>query len=455
MGRGFRIAGIGIEGFKGFTTRQAVELRNRHMFLLGRNGHGKSSVIEAIRWGLFGSTNRPGDIVANTDYGKRCRVEISLLRDGKEWQLRRTLVRGASGGSDARLFDATGQERRIGDIMPHLDSLDAGEGTHIIFAPQSTRLKRQPEDLKPFERTVYNHLGLTPASALLGQIKGFQSELQEEEETLDGRVSELRKRVEGRIHALTDERSVMLTSPPWGEEKAPTITESEAKARRVIAKVADAGDEPPVDGASVHALIQTAELALENRSAEQGATLEEKLELASARLGQLQALRDGVREFREKGAATVAARSALADTLGGNSLEDLRRATAERRCQAETATLRGELAATAIEVLRREGQSESVSCPLCGQDHDRDGLESKLETRGREPRKELDALRVAERVLEDAEEQTSVVSDRETSEAELREKLATALTAIQGLSDRSVAELDDATLEHEIASTLR
>ena len=452
MGSGFRIAGIGIEGFKGFTTRQAVELRNRHMFLLGRNGNGKSSVVEAIRWGLFGSTNRPGDIVANTDYGKRCRVEISLLRDGKKWQLRRTLTRGASGGSDARLFDETGQERRIGDIMPHLDSLDAGEGTHIIFAPQSTPLKRQPEDLKPFERTVYNHLGLTPARALLGQVEGFRSELQEDEETLDGRVSELRKRVEGRIHALTDERSVMLTSPPWGEEKAPTMTESEAKARRVIAKVADASDEPPADGASVHALIQTAELALENRSAEQGATLKENLELASARLGQLQALLDDVRELREKEAATVAARSALADTLGGKSLEDLRRATAERRCQAETTTLRGELAATAIEVMRREAQSESVSCPLCGQDHDRVGLESKLEARGREPRRELDALRVEERVLRDAEEQTSAVSDRERFEAELRDKLATELTTIEGLSDWSVGELDDATLEREIGT---
>ena len=87
--------------------------------------------------------------MANSEYGKRCRVEISLLRNGKEWKLRRTLIRGASGGSDPRLLDETGQERRISDIMPQLDSLDAGEGTHIIFAPQSAPLKRQPEDLKP------------------------------------------------------------------------------------------------------------------------------------------------------------------------------------------------------------------------------------------------------------------------------------------------------------------
>ena len=131
MSDGFRIGRIGIEGFKGFTKPQEVDLRNRHVFLLGRNGNGKSSVIEAIRWGLFGSTNRPNDIVANSEYGQRCQVEISLLRDGNEWQLRRTLIRGASGGSHTKLLDETGQERRISDIMPQLDSLDAGEGTHI------------------------------------------------------------------------------------------------------------------------------------------------------------------------------------------------------------------------------------------------------------------------------------------------------------------------------------
>ena len=451
MGDGFRIARIGIEGFKGFTARRDVDLRNRHVFLLGRNGNGKSSVIEAIRWGLFGSTGRPGDIVANSDYATRCRVEVSLLRDGKEWQLRRTLIRGASGGSDARLLDETGEERRISDIMPQLDSLDAGEGTHIIFAPQSTPLKRQPEDLKPFERTVYTHLGLTPARALMGHMEDFLSELRDEEETLDEDVSELRKRVDGRIASLEAERSVMLTAPPWGEGIAPTMIESEVKARQLVERVADAGDQPPPDGASVGALIQAAELALESRSAEQQATLQEKLELARARLGQLQELRDGLGELRGKEAATASARSELADTLEGKSVEDLRWDAEERRRQADTVALKIELAAKAIEVMRRE--VESQACPICGQEQDGPKLESMLETRCQEPREdELDGLRKAERVLGEAEAQASVVGESERIETEHRERLASALKTIAGLSDRSIEELDDAGLEPEATS---
>lgn len=55
MAKGFSVESIAIEGFKGFTTRQEINFEGRHVFLLGQNGNGKSSIIEAVRWGLFGS----------------------------------------------------------------------------------------------------------------------------------------------------------------------------------------------------------------------------------------------------------------------------------------------------------------------------------------------------------------------------------------------------------------
>ena len=65
---GFRIQTVAIEGFKGFTARQVIDFEGRHVFLLGKNGNGKSSIVEAVRWGLFGSTGRRNEIVANRDY---------------------------------------------------------------------------------------------------------------------------------------------------------------------------------------------------------------------------------------------------------------------------------------------------------------------------------------------------------------------------------------------------
>ena len=99
MPHGFRVQTIAIEGFKGFTTRQTIKFDGHHVFLLGKNGNGKSSIIEAVRWGLFGSAGRPNEVVANQDYSGYCRVEITLVRDGKVWNLRRTLNRGTTGGA--------------------------------------------------------------------------------------------------------------------------------------------------------------------------------------------------------------------------------------------------------------------------------------------------------------------------------------------------------------------
>ena len=142
MARGFSVQGVDIEGFKGFASPKAIDFRGRHVFLLGQNGNGKSSIVEAVRWGLFGSAYRPNEVVKNQHYSGACRVTIKLIRDGELWTLRRTLNLGTGSSSDPILTDQHGNRRFMRDIMPQLDSVDAGEGTHIIFAPQSAPLRR-------------------------------------------------------------------------------------------------------------------------------------------------------------------------------------------------------------------------------------------------------------------------------------------------------------------------
>ena len=170
-------------------------------------------------------------------YGGRCRVEMSLARGGKEWRLRRLLTYGASGGSDAALFDKDGQEHHIRAVLPQMDSLDAGEGTHIIFAPQSAPLRRQPEDLTPFERTVFGHLGLTHARAMLGHLKTSVAEQTDEEDVLGQRLSEVRKRVDRRFAELERQRGRILESPPWEGDRPPSTAETERKAKELIQKI--------------------------------------------------------------------------------------------------------------------------------------------------------------------------------------------------------------------------
>ena len=199
MPRGFRVQSVEIEGFKGFASPKHIEFKGRHVFLLGRNGNGKSSVVEAVRWGLFGSMFRPNEVIKNQRYPGSCRVTIELTRDGEPWTLCRTLNLGANSTSEYVLTDQLGNRRQRREIMPEIDTLDTGEGAHIIFSPQSAPLQRQPEDLDPFERTVFNYLGLTHPRALLSNIDEFLEEQSSVEEELGDELTDARQSIDEQI----------------------------------------------------------------------------------------------------------------------------------------------------------------------------------------------------------------------------------------------------------------
>ena len=51
----FRIDSLAVERFKAFGVPQEIMLAKTHCFMFGANVRGKSSIVEAIRWGLIGS----------------------------------------------------------------------------------------------------------------------------------------------------------------------------------------------------------------------------------------------------------------------------------------------------------------------------------------------------------------------------------------------------------------
>ena len=374
MTEGFRIGRITVEGFKGFTQPKEIDLRNRHVFLLGRNGNGKSSVIEAIRWGLFGSTGRPNDIVANRGYGGRCRVEMSLARAGKEWRLRRLLTYGASGGSDAALFDEDGKEHLIRAVLPQMDSLDAGEGTHIIFAPQSAPLRRQPEDLTPFERTVFGHLGLTHARAMSGHLKTSVAEQADEEAILDQRLSAVRKQVDGRVAELERQRGRILASPPWDGNLPPSTSETERKAKELIQEIRTSGSGMDLGQLSLGALVDEVERALEERIGQDRTPLDEELEQLDDELTRLEKIRGGHENVVAKRKDLKREGEWLDRALDGVSMDELQERVETRRREASTLVLRHRLGETAVELLDRTEGNGLVPCPICETGREMDEL---------------------------------------------------------------------------------
>ena len=62
----------------------------------GENGLGKTSVVEAIRWCLFGLASRRGGTIKNQFYGGACIVELTLQAPDGIWSFQRRLSQ--SGG---------------------------------------------------------------------------------------------------------------------------------------------------------------------------------------------------------------------------------------------------------------------------------------------------------------------------------------------------------------------
>lgn len=377
MPGGFRIQSVAIEGFKGFTARQVIDLDGRHAFLLGHNGNGKSSIVEAIRWGLFGSTGRPNEVVANRGYSSGCRVELDLLREGRRWSLRRTLQRGVRGGSDPVLRDENGQVHPVGEIMPQLESADAGEGMHIIFAPQGTAFRRQPEDLLPFERTVFRYLGLTSPRAFLDQLRDFVREQEVVENNLGQQITEAASVIDKRISELDNERGIIVGASPWGGTRVPTMAESENKIRSLIAEITGRQPDDSLSRASLDALIEDAEDALKAKRSQDQGSLRDEVRYNEERLSSLDELQAAYEGIRERQARSQAVKSRLDEVLSGMSMDELRGHIAQVQAEKDARDLRRKIVDEVVSLVSRDDNDIAV-CPVCETEHNREKLTARL-----------------------------------------------------------------------------
>ena len=378
MPHGFRVQTIAIEGFKGFTTRQTIKFDGHHVFLLGKNGNGKSSIIEAVRWGLFGSAGRPNEVVANQDYSGYCRVEITLVRDGKVWNLRRTLNRGTTGGAPADLTDESGVVHSIREIMPQLDSVDAGEGMHIIFAPQSAPLQRQPSDLTAFERTVFNHLGLTHPRALLSHLNDFLEIQRIAESNWGEKLTDARTKIDRRAKDVQRSINEIRASPPWGRGRAPTLGQSENKVRDLLKEVTGSPPEESLRGVSLEALIGSLESALESKQIQDRESLEKHATAFQARGQRVKDLRNAENILNEQHNIISDLQKEIDELLEGSTKDDLRDKVEGAKVEAEAEALKAGMTRDALTLFNQD-DDEYVNCPVCESKHERQSLKSALQ----------------------------------------------------------------------------
>ena len=443
MATGFSVQSVEIEGFKGFASPQAIDFRSRHVFLLGRNGNGKSSIVEAVRWGLFGSAYRPNEVVKNQHYSGECRVTVKLIRDGELWTLRRTLNLGTGSSSEPILTDRHGNRRPIREVMPQLDSVDAGEGTHIIFAPQSAPLRRQPEDLDPFERTVFNYLGLTHPRALLSNLEEFLEDQTEAEHELAEELTDARKNIDGQITEEQTRRSNILNAPPWGTGPAPSIAASEQKVRRFIEEISGKPPGDDLEGSSLEALVESAERSLgESRTQDQG-SLEKEAEVLAKSRGRLEELRSAQTHIKTQESTVQSTKCKLEAVYDGQTSDELQQKLADAKFEATTEFIKGRIVRDAIDLIGRD-ESEDVPCPICDSHQDRQVLESTLQGAATQSDDSTSSIVAAlESRLQESEELERLLETEEAQLGLLHDKATGAAALVDDEDEVRLVEADD------------
>lgn len=457
-----------LEGFASFRDRVEVNLEGAELFVLsGPTGAGKSSLIDAMVFALYGSVPRYDDrrLVAPviTQGHQQARVRFTFDLDGERYSATRVVRRTPSGGAstkEARLERAADQEVLAGNAdelttaVEQLIGLSFDHFTRTVVLPQgdfqeflhARPRERQELLVQLLDLDVYGQVaqranqrakdaGATAEalrSRLESDLVGATPEaLAEVEQRLDavgrleGRCNELRpvleraeesgRRARERQRAATD-RLAVVRDVAIPDQVAPLAQELAAAARAV--------DEAK----------RTCERITEEREAVEAAAAEHPpVEVLRAVLDEYQhqvELTGQLDAAREEAAAADTAVDAAAEALE----------TAERVAR-ETATALRELEHRHLAHSLREGLETGSDCPVCERTIDEvpaGGPPADLARARTEEEASAAALEQARNAVDQARRRATAASTTLTNKSTELEKVATKLSRARdelGLAD--------------------
>jgi DNA repair exonuclease SbcCD ATPase subunit len=234
----YRIKQVCIEGFRGFTVPQTVDLAGENLFIFGLNGRGKSSIVEAIRWCLFGAPHG-GDIeVRNTFYqAQECRVSLLLESSNQTISVQREFRPGHD-RSRQIIRDVSGKELRARDALPQLARLGHHESAQVIFAAQHAAGRQVPADISEFKTVLCFYFRLEDVPKLLDALRRLREERSAEAEKLSKEIEQVEQGYRDKLREIQKLLTTLLENPPWGDGEIPTGLETGEKIKGFVVRIA-------------------------------------------------------------------------------------------------------------------------------------------------------------------------------------------------------------------------
>lgn len=381
----FRIESVSIEGFKAFTKQQTFQFGGRHIFLFGPNGFGKTSIVEAIRWCLFGLGSRPGEIVKNQFYADNCHVQMTLVAPNGQWTMQRRL-RSSGGESDLTIRDPSGAEQNLEDVFPQLSRIGPTEGTHVIYAAQQPSNRRPEADITDFSYVVYRYLGLEEVPRLSDVLLALSKNWENNEDEICQEVEALGETISERISEIDERLSRITSDPPWGTAQTPATIDTRNTIDQLTKDAEELGAHCSVEalyGLTPEDKLYEVETAIDSLLMGELANAKQRLadrttqvQLAESQLENGQSER---RKIQEQSGIRESLQDNLDSALNGTPIEDWERRLQDVEADFESTQLKLDVVRSSLKYLEAIGDGTPPDlCPTCEGDILLDNLKSQL-----------------------------------------------------------------------------
>lgn len=440
----YRITNVRIEGFRGFTKPQTMELAEQSVFVFGPNGCGKSSIIEAIRWCLFGSPAGKDIEVRNTFYEKgECTVILVLTGPDETLEVRRELRPGAT-RSRQTITDSSGGTVLERDALPQLARIGQREGTQVIFAAQQAVGRQAQVDISDFTRVLFFYLHLESVPELLERLGKIIEERSEEANEMAAQIEKREGEYRESLREFKAKLNELLDNPPWGDGPAPAGNETTSRISSFVREQAQLYEQDVPSSSSGDVLTQVMRWIDDTTThktdelSQRLVDLQEKLKQAEDSLSMLRGC-EQERALVERELSE--AHESLSTLLSGTSPEDLQRQLGELEAAMSERDGRLDLARRAQHLC----QGHNIDrCLICDSELGREVLIGAIAERIRENEGSDDsAIRIESlRVQIDKINDTKVLIDKYKGQlTQLSEKVQGVREAISDASGADIAKL--------------
>ena len=443
----YRIMGLTVEGFRGFTTRQSISFDGRNIFIFGENGLGKSSIIEAIQWCLFGGADVQ---VRNSVYEKQeCLVTLHLVGTKGNLTIKRELRPGHT-ESHLRIEDGRGKEVALREVFPQLAKLRSSERTQVIFAAQHATGRRSRADITEFGKVLYFYLNLEDVPDLIDRMSDLIEEQKSESDKFAKRIEFVADGYRGQRKRLIQLLEHIHANPPWENGPSPTAIETENRICDFVQEIATLINQSLPANLSCDDLLQKADEWMSLRARDMAA-FQSNLRQRSQQMQQLEALilqahdAEVLVSVAEQGHRNVQGRvQAMFANISRKAIVN----EIEKREASQTKG--AAVLAVAESVAKLCAKYGLDACPACGSNLDQESLmehvntqlEAKAGFEGRDAK--LEELRDLLRMLDDATAEPTDAAQELTKAQSALDAILGRLATLAGRSPgaRSLADVE-------------